>query len=315
MLDPRVNGLRGVELAVFDINASANFYKEIWALEEVSREADLIRLRATGNEHHVLTLHQRPKAGLICVVFAAPDQATVDALHAKAKAFGAAVLSKPAPMSSEAGGGYGFEVRSPEGQTIRISSGVTTHSTLINEKSRPSRLNHVVLNAAAVDNQARFFCDVLGFTFSDNNGHMEFIRCSRNHHSIALAQSEGASLNHVAFEMEDIDALMRGVGRLKLADQEVGWGVGRHAGPGNNVFSYFRDPNGFAIEYTTEVDQVGDDYVSNRGEYWRAKPLRPCAWAGNKTIPTPWMAKAMSGQEIEERNRSCDDVISERLAG
>jgi catechol 2,3-dioxygenase len=37
----------------------------------------------------------------------------------------------------------------------------------------------------------------------------------------------------------------------------VQWGVGRH-GTGDNVFAYFVDPNGFAIEYTTEMQQVDD---------------------------------------------------------
>ncbi len=33
--------------------------------------------------------------------------------------------------------------------------------------------------------------------------------------------------------------------------------VGRH-GPGNNVFSYFIEPNGFVAEYTTELDQIDE---------------------------------------------------------
>ncbi len=159
-----------------------------------------------------------------------------------------------------------------------------------------------------------FYCDVLGFKLSDNNGHMSFIRCSTNHHSIALAQSQGASLNHAAFEMQDFVSLMQGVGRMRLAEHEVGWGIGRHSGPGRNIFSYFVDPNGFAIEYTTEVEQVDDSYVTHYGDYWQAQPLRPCSWAGNKTVPTKWMAEAMNGKTIELRNASCDQAISEKMA-
>ena len=50
---------------------------------------------------------------------------------------------------------------------------------------------------------------------------------------------------------------MRGAGRMRKAGYNVEWGLGRH-GPGNNVFTYFVEPNGFVTEYTTEVDQVDE---------------------------------------------------------
>lgn len=318
MAEPRVTGLRGVELAVFDLAASAAFYKECWALDVVGRSGDRAFLRAAGDEHHVLTLRQSPRAGVERVNFAAPDRATVDALYARAVGMGAKAHA-PHAIAAEEGGGYGFEILTPDGQALRVSSDVARHADVDPDLSRPTKVNHVVLNAADMDLQMRFFCDVLGFKFSDCNGHMNFIRCSANHHSIALAKSDGPSLNHVAFEMENFDGLMQGVGRMRLAEHELGWGVGRHAGPGRNIFSYFVDPNGFAIEYTTDVDQVDDTYVSRSGDYWANLPLRPCAWAGAKMMATPRMREAMGGKLIAAANaaaaQSCDDAISNKMAG
>jgi len=314
MDQPRVTAVRGAELAVFDLDASVKFYTDNWALSEVARHDGVAYLRAGGAEHHVLALHERPRLGLIAVNMAAPDSATVDALHARAKAMGMEVLSAPAALPAASGGGYGFQVRTPEGQTIRISSDVATHADVIEDPARPSRVNHVVMNAADMDSQMRFFLEVLGFRHSDFSGHMNFVRCSANHHSIALAKSQGACLNHVAFEMKDFDGLMRGVGRMQLAEQEIGWGVGRHAGPGRNIFSYFVDPNGYAIEYTTDVDQVDDAYVTRYADYWQNVPMRPCAWAGAKMVPSARMRAAMEGKLVEELNRSCDDAISEKMA-
>jgi hypothetical protein len=37
--------------------------------------------------------------------------------------------------------------------------------------------------------------------------------------------------------------LIRGAGRMKESGFNIDWGVGRH-GPGNNVLSYFIEPNG-----------------------------------------------------------------------
>ncbi len=314
MADARVTGLRGIELGVYDLNESAEFYKKAWALEEVSRNGSALYMRAAGKEHHILTLHEQPRAGMVAINFAAPDRYAVDGLHAKAKANACDVVSAPHELAKEMGGGYGFEVRSPEGQLLRIANNVAQHSDVIADISRPTVLNHVVLNAVDSDAQMKFFFDVLGFKFSDCNGFMNFIRCSANHHSIAFAKANGPCLNHAAFEMHDFNGLMAGVGRMRMADQEVGWGVGKHAGPGRNIFAYFVDPNGFTIEYTTEVDQVDDTYESHQGEYWQSQPLSPCAWAGNRTVPKDWLRHSMSGALIEERNAKCEDIIAKNRA-
>ena len=86
---------------------------------------------------------------------------------------------------------------------------------------------------------------------------MDFLRCRPDHHSMAIFRNNGPSLNHVAYEVPNMDGLMRGSGRLKQNGFNVEWGIGRH-GPGNNVLSYFIEPNGFVTEYTTEVEQVDE---------------------------------------------------------
>ncbi len=54
-------------------------------------------------------------------------------------------------------------------------------------------------------------------------------------------------------------------------------GAGRH-GPGANVFAYFIGPDGVVIEYTGEVDQVGDDYPTGMPEDWTWPPGRVDRW-------------------------------------
>ena len=58
--------------------------------------------------------------------------------------------------------------------------------------------------------------------------------------------------------MRGIDEYMRGTGRLLRAGVEKIWGPGRHMA-GNNTFSYFLDPHGNTVEYTTELEQVDED--------------------------------------------------------
>src|SRR3954468_7506443 len=123
MTSARVTGLRSVELGVPDLEKSADFYRDVWGLEDVLATGDTIHMRGTGAEHHVLTLRQRPKASFLGVHFAAADHTAVNRLHAQAKAHGASVGPPPALPRHE-GGGYGCAMRSPEGQPIFVSADV-----------------------------------------------------------------------------------------------------------------------------------------------------------------------------------------------
>jgi catechol 2,3-dioxygenase len=311
MTEPRIDGLRSNELAVHDLQKSAEFYRNVWALEDVSGEGDTLYLRGTGREHHVVTLRERPRAGLLGVHFSAPDRATVDALHAKAKAIGAKVGDAPAQLDNISGGGCGFRVSTPEGHPLVISSDVGMHGEAIDDRSRPTKLTHVVLNSAEVESQTKFFLDVLGFKWSDSTMMMDFVRCCSDHHSIAFARGNGPTLNHMAYEMPNIDGLMSGAGRVRKNGYEILWGVGKH-GPGSNVFSYFVEPNGFVTEYTTEVDQVDDSYVSHDAKWWKEQNLFPCRW-NMAAAPSEFARKAMSGELYEEENRRCEEVMAKVL--
>jgi hypothetical protein len=168
-----------------------------------------------------------------------------------------------------------------------------------------------VLNSAEVEKQTAFFVDVLGFKWSDSTFMMDFVRCCSDHHSVAFARGNGPSLNHMAYEMPNVDGLMRGAGRLRQNGFEIAWGVGRH-GPGNNIFSYFIEPNGFVAEYTTEVDQVDDSYEPHGAAWWKALNYFPCRWnmAGP---PSELMETAWSGRLAEQENERCEQVMARKL--
>src|SRR5258706_9185517 len=109
---------------------------------------------------------------------------------------------------------------------------------------------------------------------------MHFVRCNSVHHCIAYARTGTSSLNHIAFEVQGIDSVMRGIGRMRDAGFAPVWGPGRH-GPGNNVFGYFIGPHGGVIEYTAEVQRVGEDYKVGKPEDWGWPPGRTDQWGGS----------------------------------
>ena len=268
-----ITEVRSVEFTTPDIAGAVSFYEEIWGLTVVAREADTVCLRAGGSAHDILVLRSAPNAALGSIALTAPDTKTVDLLTDRVRAAGGTVTAAPAARV-DPGGGYGFRFIDPEGRAFEVASGVAVHADTAHANDRPTKISHVVLNAVDADRTSRFLCDALGFRLRDQTGMMDFLGCNADHHSIAVARIGNTSLNHVAFEVADIDGVMRASGRLKQCGFPVEWGIGRH-GPGANVFSYFIDPSGLAIEYTAEIQQIDDaTHVPGTPQTWaRGKNL------------------------------------------
>ena len=83
-----------------------------------------------------------------------------------------------------------------------------------------------------------------------------------DHHTLFLVGAGESGFNHAAFEVEDWDSLMIGHDRLKQAEYEHRWGVGKHI-LGSQVFDYWRDPHGFSLEHFTDGDLFNVDSGSH----------------------------------------------------
>ena len=276
MANPLVNALRSVEIGVPDVAAAERFYTGTWNLSVAARTARTVYLRGSGALHHLLSLTQTAAPELLAVTLNAPARREVEALALAVPAQGGTLLRAPAAFD-EPGGGYGMAFKDPQGRILRAVCEDLRHADAASKKDHPERLAHVVLNSRDVAAGQSFYENALGFRLSDRTRIMAFMRCNSDHHNIALADADNNCLNHIAFIMPGLDDVMRGGGRLKEAGHPVQWGPGRH-GPGNNLFNYFLDPFGFAIEYTAEVSQVGLDYRVGQPEDWKWPPGRIDHW-------------------------------------
>lgn len=285
----RVSGLRGVDLGVPDVAAHARFYTGVWGLAVVAERGGSVYLRGSGPYHHILALHPREQPALLCINLEAADRAGVDALHARVSAAGAREVDAPAPVA-EPGGGYGFCFIDPEGRVVRVVAEDVRHAdSAAPAPDRPRKITHLVLNTPRQEDAAAFWVRALGFEVSDRSM-LTFIRCNSDHHNIAFHPGESSTLHHIAFEMEGIDAVMRGAGRMRDAGRAIEWGPGRH-GPGNNMFAYFVGPDDFVIEYTAEVEQVGDGYRVRQPAEWAYPPGHSDLW-GATSPPSERMKAA-----------------------
>ncbi|OYY91639.1 MAG: oxidoreductase [Sphingomonas sp. 28-66-16] len=255
----RVTEIRYVGYGVPDLAAERDFYGAKWGLREVAERDGMVYFATEGHDElYVVRLRQSDTKRIDVVGFAADTRADVDALHDKVIAAGCRIVFAPRDLDG-VGGGYGFRFFTPDGLTFEISSDVARGD--MREMKRwdavPQKISHIVFHSPDHKAATQFFIDVLGFRLSDWLGDfMSFLRCNSAHHRIAFLPGPPC-LNHVAYDMLGVDDMMRGIHNLKQKDVEITWGPGRHTA-GNNTFSYFVTPNGFAVEYTSELEEVDD---------------------------------------------------------
>ncbi|NWG52975.1 MAG: VOC family protein [Hydrogenophilaceae bacterium] len=286
----RVSDIRYVGYGVPDLAAEAAFYRDVWGLKEVADKDGMLHFAAHGDdEPYVVRLRKAPEKRIDVIALAAANRADVDALHTRVADSGCKIVFRPQPLST-LGGGYGFRFFSKDGLTFEISADVARGPSRRLERWEgvPQKISHVVLHSPKHKEAAAFFVDVLGFKVSDWLGDfMAFLRCNSAHHRLAVLPGPPC-LNHVAYDVPSVDDMMRGIHRLKEKGFGIVWGPGRHTA-GNNTFSYFLTPNGFAVEYTSELEEVDD-------ATWKAQVHTPSAlvmdqWqigvGGPQTMPHP----------------------------
>jgi len=271
-----IRGVRSVELVASNLDEAARFYETVWNLTAVEARNDARYFRGTGRYHHVLGLHCGAQPAVLRIVFDVADRVGVNALHGKIAAAGGNPTSPAALTTAE--GGYGFACKDPDGRNLAFVCDCADHADSADIADRPRKIVHVNLNTRDFDGTLRFFTHELGFRVIDDNAPLWFLHCANSDYcSIVLCRMDLTTLNHIAFEMPELDSVMRGMGRMKDAGYPIEWGPGRH-GPGNNVFAYFCGPDEVPLEYAAEVLQIDDSYQPRGSAYWKFKPGRSDQW-------------------------------------
>ncbi|MEO6387350.1 MAG: VOC family protein [Croceibacterium sp.] len=259
-MSARVTDLHYVGLAVPDLAAEREFFSETWGLTEVGEDDGKVYFAAEGSPHpYVIRLRQDDQKKTDLIGFSADSRADVDALFEQVQAAGAKIISDPAAAEGPAGG-YAFRFFDPDGRAIEVicDSRQRPHRELAKGEAIPVGLSHVVLHSPDIGRLETFYREALGFRLSDWIGKfMVFLRCSPVHHRLAILPGPPA-LNHVAFDVSSVDELMRGLARMTEKGVKLSWGPGRHTA-GNNTFTYYLTPNGNAVEYTSDLEDVDDE--------------------------------------------------------
>ena len=274
----RIEDISHVRFTAPDLDAMRAFLLD-FGLIPIDGEGDALYARGAGTAPFVHAT-ARGAPGFAAIGFRA---GSVGDLERLALAEGAPVETLAAP-----GGGFVVRLRDPDGHVVEVVAGQSPVAALAVEAQAPRntaeakarvrsavrlrggpatvvRLGHAVLEVADFRRAEAWYKSRFGFITSDEielapgMALGAFLRCDRgetptDHHTLFLLQSPNApAFNHAAFEVANLDDLMRGHTHLKTANRTPAWGVGRHI-LGSQIFDYWKDPWGHELEHWTDGD-------------------------------------------------------------
>ena len=285
--------------------AQAETFLEEFGLQVAAREAGTTYLRGTDPEPPCYVLTQG-EGGVSAIAFEADSAADLAAIAGLEGASAVMPLDGPA-------GGEMVSLEDPQGMRVEIVHGrqaleplapAPAHEFNMNGQrdregtlpaiqrgpSRVRRIGHLVLESADPATVYDWYHRHLGLMTSDavrlpdGTAQMIFSRLDRgqeyvDHHVVGFqfAMDEGSRVQHVAFEVGNLDDLMSGHEHLKRKRRKHVWGIGRHL-LGGQIFDYWKSPFGVIHEHWTDTDLVNQEHeaqecgVADVNDYWGPGP-------------------------------------------
>jgi len=278
----KVKDLAYGRLRAPDLDAQEEFLTH-FGMIRAARTPTALYMRGTDPSHHLHVTEKGDPAFVGFAYYAAGE----DDLARVAKAPGASTVES----IDEPGGGKRVRLREPNGFQIEVVYGIeplppiplshqhmnTGHEPLrragdlmrLRKSPTPvKRIGHGVFGTPKVRETAQWFRETLGLIQSDdvyagdkNNLIGSFNRCDRgdeyvDHHVMFCVMNERAGMNHMSFEVPDVDAVFKDHEYLtQLGKYEHMWGVGRHL-LGSQVYDYWCDPWRRVHERWADTDRL-----------------------------------------------------------
>lgn len=283
----RVADIAWIRLRAPDLDLAERFLTD-FGLLRAERTDGALYMRGTDSDHHI-HITERGEAAVVSIAFRASSR---EDLHRLA---GDADDATAVEAIDEPGGGWRVRLAEHNGMGIEVVWGVEKAAALPADSRtlntgdaktaragnlqriamRPSqvkRIGHAVISTPDIDASADWARRHLGLKRADDV-HAEddpsrllasFNRIDAgatyvDHHVMMFGLNPIAGLNHVSFEVQDLDDLA--AGHDYLARRWPGrhlWGIGRHL-LGSQIFDYWKDPWDRLHEHWTDSDMLNDD--------------------------------------------------------
>jgi len=285
----KVTDLAFGRVRVPDLDVMEEFLTN-FGLTRAERTRNALYMRGTDSPHHI-HVSEKGEPGFIGLAYCAGSE---DDLQRLAKAPGASAVE----AIDEPGGGKRVRLREPNGYQIEVIHGMASLPAIpvardpLNSGSEPlrragklmrlakeptpiKRIGHGVIGTPKVVETVKWFRENLGFLRSDDvyvgdkeNLIGSFNRLDRgntyvDHHVLFVNHCDRAGLNHLSFEVHDIDSVFTNHAYMKsLGKYEHMWGIGRHL-LGSQVYDYWCSPWNIVHERWADSDRLNAGNGSN----------------------------------------------------
>jgi catechol 2,3-dioxygenase-like lactoylglutathione lyase family enzyme len=178
---------------------------------------------------------------------------------------------EPLASPSEVFAPKAFAVRDPDGRLCvfglpRADLPLPDQAEAGPASTPPGRLQHVVVASTDLPAMLRFYEEVLGFVASDyvfeddasGEPTAGFLRSDPEHHSFAVFRCPETRPDHHCYETTCWNDIRDWADHLARLNIKLWWGPGRH-GPGNNLFFMIKDPQGYLVEISAELEVMPDE--------------------------------------------------------
>ena len=306
MKDPliRVKQLAYVRVEAPDVNEAEQFLVQ-FGLQVAERTGDKTYFRGTDAETPCYIL-SKGSGSVLAIAFEADSLEDLQTLSSLPESSDVETLDEPF-------GGQVVRIKDPLGMQVEVVHGrqaleplepAPSHVFNMNGQrervgvlpaikhgpSHVKRIGHLVLESADPVSLYTWYHEHIGLTATDRvvmpdgSAQMVFTRLDRgeeyvDHHVVGFqyALDEGTRVQHIAFEVGNLDDLMSGHEYLKRKKYKNVWGIGRHL-LGGQIFDYWKSPSGLIHEHWTDTDLVNSQHEANdcpigeMKDYWGPAP-------------------------------------------
>jgi len=145
--------------------------------------------------------------------------------------------------------------------------------------------SHIGLYSKDPVRDERFWTQVCNARVSDWFGDAPLLRIKTRHHTIAIFQSDThAGLQHINYQVEDIDTLMQSYYFLREQGVKIIFGPGRHP-LSTAIMLYFQGPDKMVYEYSLGVKHIlPEQEASYRPRQFPVTPVSSCMWGSKPNV-------------------------------
>lgn len=250
-----LHDVRYARIGSDDLDTSVRFATEILGLELMERDASSAYLRGDDRDHNICYTKGRGSGQATGWELASMD--ALDRAAAEFESAGVAVRAGTAAEREQRRVRGLLVLNDSTGNTIELVArpAACGRRYFASRDAGISHFSHVGLHTRDAAADEAFWVQNLGAKVSDWIGDAALMRINEVHHNVALFPSTKAGIQHVNFQVETQDDIMRSFYFLQKQGVKIVFGPGRHPTSGAR-FLYFQGPDDVIYEYSCGVRMI-----------------------------------------------------------